>query len=482
MDKVKERESYSINVAGSNYYTIKKEKHQGKTHLVVPVVMMVEGVHNGSAGPILHKIDELGKFPESWNGIPVSIDHPTEQGTPISANSPDVIDQKTVGRVYNARIEGTKLKAECWLDETKLQDLSPLALKYLNDGWPIDVSVGVFTEDEKVKGDWNGEEYTAIAHNHRPDHLALLPGAQGACSWKDGCGIRINKEGGAKDVKIEDLLQELASKGFTSYRHEISHQELHEKLRNAVGTNGNKDQLTMVQEVYDKHFIYVVVDFAESGPSSESLYKQEYSVSKAGEVQLSGNPVPVKRQVEYVTMGMTRTKGGKLQMDKKAKVTLLIQSEALPFEESDREMLEAMEDSKLDKMVAMAEKPADKKEEPKVNAEPVKVNAEDALKVLRESIQTPEQFLQVVPAEMRDQFQSGLQLHKEKREGLIAQLKAYEANAFTDEELQGKSTVELEKLTKFIPTRTNYAPFGGNGNPAPQVNQEVLLPCGFEEK
>ena len=57
-------------------YEVKLTVHNEKPHLVVPVVMMVEGVHNGSQGPLFHSIAELGKFPESWNGIPVVIYHP----------------------------------------------------------------------------------------------------------------------------------------------------------------------------------------------------------------------------------------------------------------------------------------------------------------------------------------------------------------------------------------------------------------------
>ena len=98
-------------------YDVKLMVHQEKAHIVVPVVMMVEGVHNGSQGPLLHEITELGKFPESWNGIPVVIYHPEKDGVPVSANSPDIIDTMTVGRVYNTEVDGKKLKAEVWLDE-----------------------------------------------------------------------------------------------------------------------------------------------------------------------------------------------------------------------------------------------------------------------------------------------------------------------------------------------------------------------------
>ena len=43
-------------------YIARELTYEGKTHLVIPVVMMVEGVHNGSRGPVLHSAEELGKI------------------------------------------------------------------------------------------------------------------------------------------------------------------------------------------------------------------------------------------------------------------------------------------------------------------------------------------------------------------------------------------------------------------------------------
>ena len=40
-------------------YTVREETYQGAKYLVVPVTMMVEGVHNGSMGPLFHSIAEL---------------------------------------------------------------------------------------------------------------------------------------------------------------------------------------------------------------------------------------------------------------------------------------------------------------------------------------------------------------------------------------------------------------------------------------
>jgi hypothetical protein len=195
-----ENEHYSVHVSKQEAgFTIKEQVHQGRAHIVVPVVMMVEGVHHGSHGPMLHLIDDLGRFPESWNGIPVVIDHPEVDGMNVSANSPDIIEEQTVGRVYNTHVDGGRLMAEAWLDSERLRQLSVKVLENLRKGIPLEVSLGMFTEDEAVAGDWHGEAYQAIAKGHRPDHLALLPDSIGACSLKDGCGLGVNEEN--KDIQ-----------------------------------------------------------------------------------------------------------------------------------------------------------------------------------------------------------------------------------------------------------------------------------------
>lgn len=68
-------------------YEVREETLNGREYVVVPVTMMVEGVHSGSKGPLLHTSEELGKIPESWNGMPVTVDHPVVEGLPVSAHS-----------------------------------------------------------------------------------------------------------------------------------------------------------------------------------------------------------------------------------------------------------------------------------------------------------------------------------------------------------------------------------------------------------
>ena len=186
-----------IHAGVAKNYTIREEQLGGRTHLVVPIIMMTQGVHRGSHGPILHLADELGKFPGAWDGIPVSINHPQEDGQNVSANQPHILDEYVVGRVFNTMMDGQKLKAEAWLDPQLLEKVSPEAMAYIKLGKPLDVSVGVFTDEDMQAGDYGEEHYEAVARNHRPDHLALLPGGTGACSWSDGCGVRVNSKGAA---------------------------------------------------------------------------------------------------------------------------------------------------------------------------------------------------------------------------------------------------------------------------------------------
>ena len=179
----------------NNNYQTKVVTHQDKEYLVIPVVMMREGVHAGSIGPLYHSIEELGRFPASWNGIPIVVNHPKDSdGNDVSANNPDIIENDVIGRVYNTNVEGSKLKAEAWLDKEKLIGNSALTYQYVENQSPLNVSVGVFTDQEEITGDWNGENYEAIARNHRPDHLALLPESVGACSVEDGCALGFNKQ------------------------------------------------------------------------------------------------------------------------------------------------------------------------------------------------------------------------------------------------------------------------------------------------
>lgn len=226
MGKTLDHVSFIINLAS---YTLQLKKFEGKDHIVVPVIMLTEGVHNGSDGPVFYPAEEISKFPASWNGVPVPLYHPEAAGFPISANSPEVLEAHSMGRVFSAQAieNGKKLKADLWLDVAKIQSLDPALLTKINSKQTVEVSTGLFFEADMTEGEWNGEKYSAIARNFRPDHLAILPTGKGACSVADGCGIRANtkvvvdkpvntnNKSGGKKVDRKQRIEFLTANGYS---------------------------------------------------------------------------------------------------------------------------------------------------------------------------------------------------------------------------------------------------------------------------
>jgi len=171
---------------------IRDEELDGRQYKVAPVILLTEGVANNA----LYPASELSKFAKSWDGRPLPVFHPEKEGRRVSANSPEAIQSQSVGTIFNTRFEDGKLKGEAWIDIKKGTRISPRLMELLSSNNPqIEVSTGLFTEDEQKAGSFNGVNYQVIARNYRPDHLALLPDGEGACSWADGAGLpRLNEQ------------------------------------------------------------------------------------------------------------------------------------------------------------------------------------------------------------------------------------------------------------------------------------------------
>lgn len=201
-----------------NKVSIERTQFEGKSYTVVPVVLLVEGVHIGATGDsVYYSKKALRENYNKWNGIPTPLLHPkinTEEGEVyISANSPEVLDKNNVGRLFDVTYyeenELGKLKGKLYIDVDKVNRLYPSLLPMIESGKPVEVSTGLYSDDIYEGGEWNGKKYEIKAENIRPDHLALLPGSEGACNWGDGCGIRDNEKeeegkGEDKNVKGEE--------------------------------------------------------------------------------------------------------------------------------------------------------------------------------------------------------------------------------------------------------------------------------------
>ncbi len=184
-------EQITSNLSGK----VRREKLQGKTYLVAPLSLIVPGVLNGSKGPLLYTKEDTEASTDLWNGIPIVNGHPTDsKGSPISARSPEVLNRSGLGFVFKAETDN-KLVAEGWFDEEQTRNVDPRILSVLESGQEMELSTGLFTDDEAASpgATHNGKAYAAIARKYRPDHLAILPDQVGACSVNDGCGLNVNK-------------------------------------------------------------------------------------------------------------------------------------------------------------------------------------------------------------------------------------------------------------------------------------------------
>lgn len=483
-------------------YTPRMENHLNRRHIIVPVIMMVPGVHNGSRGPLFHSEEELKASAERWNGYPVTISHPTDaDGNFVSAFS-NGMSARIVGTVHNARFEAGKLRADVWLDEQRLIACSAEAAAAIQSGRPLDVSIGVFTDEEEQSGVWNGEPYTGIAHNHRPDHLALLPGEQGACSWADGCGVRVNATNennqvstnmkGGSNVMTEEkdilaTIKQLSTEGFAvnMITNATGFQETMRSLQQKLDSMDSETKIHYLQEVYDDHVIYEIGIRNSNGTVDRTLYRQGYEVQDNGAIELTGNPVEVRRKVEYVTL-MERTKfnsnnvkpknGGQEMAENTpspclvAKVDALINNSATRFAEADRDWLLTQSEDVLAKLIPIDQVPPKAPE----------VNAERALAVLKESFKKPEEFLAVLPDDLKTQVEEGLKLYAVNREELVKTIKEA-SKEWTDEELGEMSVNMLNKIVRTIKPIADYSVNGGTGG-GEHASEEVMLPAGIETK
>ena len=149
-------------------FTLQRKQFDGRPHLVVPVVLMVEGVHHAmQSEPLFYSAEVLSDIPDKWNDTASLVFHPLdENGNPISANSVVIHENKVIGRLFNTTYDHPSLKSEAWIDEEKAREHNPEFIEALERGDRIEVSTGVFVESDNKKGSWNGEDYDGEVLRH----------------------------------------------------------------------------------------------------------------------------------------------------------------------------------------------------------------------------------------------------------------------------------------------------------------------------
>lgn len=491
--------------------TYRNETFEGRPHIVAPVTLLVEGVHAGSGGPLLYTAQELRNCAMFWNGMPLPVYHPERDGMPISCNSPEVTEARSVGRVFNVVYEETptaRLRGEVWIDVNKAQQISPDLLTRIYANQPVEVSTGLFSTDEAVQGVWNGENYIAIVHDIRPDHLALLPGTTGACSLADGCGIRSNQAQGGEEVDKNFAVNMAGKFNREAQRllaNEMSMSDTVSCVARCVYQMDGPTADNYVEGVFSDHVIYRVEPGPQSVPGTPTkMYKRGYTMDDNGRCTLDNDMVEVRRETNYVPV----QGGGGMQMNEAGgettspvkttttrrnnvateeeithneeeenmatpervqKVNSLIQSGA--FTEADRSFLENADCPQFTRIESLAAQ--------KTNAAPAAA-----------APQTFEQVLASAPVNVQAQFRYNEQKFNEMREGLVARIKGNANNKLTDEQLGAMGIEVLEATANSLApvqaaAQPTYIGAGGvqfQANAADAAGECLTLPTLNETK
>lgn len=435
---------------------VRNDTMENRDYLVVPMIMLTEGVHNGSQGPILYTAEELSKFPGVWNHKPVVVYHPQKEGQPISACDPAVLTAHKIGVIMNTKFEDGKLKAEAWLDIERVNAVDNRILEAINNNETLELSTGLVTDTLDVPGEWNGETYTSIAVNFKPDHLAVLPDMVGACSIADGAGfLRLNTEEGQLIINMSKLnkeqqrfLKELKPKSLfelsQAIQNEISfddtRQLLYSKLSESIP---NED--TWIIDVFDEYFIY---------ERNGTFKKQSYSITD-GKVSFDDIAVDVEKKVSYETISNLNNERN-IPMDEKAKlIKSLIDNQTTSFVKEDEVWLQNLELEQLKKLepIANEEPAASEPEKPKKKKvtsnkaekdedeqkEETKVTANEETK----KPQTVQEFISNAPSEMQEIFNEAMNARLAERKRLTNIITANEKNIFDEAAL---NSMKIEQL------------------------------------
>lgn len=435
---------------------VRHDTLEGRPHIVVPMVMLTEGVHAGSGGPLLYNANNMRKTPEIWDHKPVVVYHPQMNGRPMSACKPDILNNRKVGVMLNTRFENGRLKSEAWIERHRADAVDPRIMQAVDSGAMMELSTGLYVDEVANEGEWNGEVYTHEATNFRPDHLALLPDQIGACSIADGAGFLRNNA--AQDQEPLLLRDRLVKAGVLRHN-ELSFSGTREQLRTALRNKFNipltadiPSDGPWIEDIYSTFFIY---------EKAGQLYRLPYEVTETDVTIPAGEePVEVVRVFEYRTKAGAFVGNKQLEtnMNKKQKVDAIIANSKV-WKEEHRESLMAMSEDQLGTIEAgetEKEKPATNKsttpepkapakEEPKKEATPPVANAAAAPAAPARPL-TVQEYIDAAPREIADVLTNAKSVYDVQKQDLIQVLTSGDSPPFSAEELQHKPLGELQRL------------------------------------
>jgi hypothetical protein len=461
-----------LKLAAASYET-REEMFEGRAHLVVPVVALVEGVLHAmnSATPELVTAEEFTKpaVVGGFNGRPLFEGHPLVEGEPVPGNSPKLLEELSIGRVFNAAAKKNKLTMEAWIDIAKAEQLAPKLLERIRAGKTIEISVGVFCDsDEDETGEYDGKKYAGAWRDIVPDHLALLPSDDtGACSVEMGCGVRAAKGADMSDKKKDRSFGAKFARVMSLFRSEqaadeMSDNDLKSKLYQAlrkVRSDVNYVEafvpVTAPERVVYSCWCPSTAVGPEVGMGYQNvLLERSFTLDASGVVTLGDDEAEVEPVLSYEPVVKaakaikTAAQGAPCSCQNHNQDT---RSEIDMNKEQIAKFLETATDEQVKALSAVVETPATP-EAPKVETPAAAVVETPVV----EKVETPvvaaaktpsfEEVLNAADAVTRDSINEGRRMATERRAQTIKALKDTGRCQMSDEVLASKTQVELDQF------------------------------------
>lgn len=390
-----------------------KKTLQGRDYLVAPVAMLVEGVFSGSQGPIFYEGPEMAKNTAVWNAKPITVGHPElPDGTKVSGCTADTLETYQVGMILNTRFnkKTKKLTAEAWIDTLRLATVPQghLIANALANETKLEVSTGLFVDNQDTTGEYNGTAYSKKATNFQPDHLAILLTEKGACSLADGAGLLVNK--GEKTLSdCYPILVSNAKKDASLMKKVEAVRAAVYKKHEKMGSPTSPSVYVYIEDILEKSVIFSMGD---------KVYRQNYAIENDS-VTLLGTLIPVTRKVTYEPLVANQNE--KAKMDRTKLASLL--------GDDHKEFVANLSDEQVVALAKLQVEPAPAPEAPKA---PV--------------ANTLTEIVDAAPAHLQSQLKDALVANQRLRDGYVTVIVANKANKFSSEDLGAMSTSVLENL------------------------------------
>jgi len=443
----------------------------GADHLVVPSIILVEGVLHASNAehPALALAEEFGIFPSSWDGRPVVYSHPKRNGEAVSANSPDLWESEVIGQLFGSGMKDKKkLRTYVWLNKERTPDE---VLQAFENGEAMEVSTGLYALEEEKPGEFDGRSYDVIWRNIVPDHLAILPkGSTGACSIDDGCGapranqnhqIEQTQHIDARSTKESLMPTSTAQPGTASPKASSScdvcdqpteqktfasmlrsqGKKILESFLNVIGVKHNElsdvDKRVAVEtalnSIHEEGWCYVVALFSDKviyahmdANYAWKMYQRGYVVVEGGGITISSDVTEVRSETQYVPLTVTANESDPATTPKE---TLMD-----PNKQSNPAETPATPASPTQASAAPAEAPAKAK--------------------------TLDELMEMADSGTKEQLKSIMQNNIDRGNALTRALSG--KTGLSDDELKKMDLQQLERMAKsLIPSGVDFSGAGG---------------------